>query len=289
MVTQQNQETARIEANAIRTQAHTSTYCLIDLTNGKCGTVVAVSIGSCYFLATAKHVIPASHKFKIVIHDAVDGVYDFAARHVHPTLDIGLLEVAPKDVPRFRDTFVPGNRIAIHVDQQVEYDVFVLGYPHKLIHQVAQLPLASNETLEAHQCNAFTFHSVAMPLSEWPSSGTTTVPVAGIDIFIEFNPEDSMQLLHAMATISPPTKIDSPAPHPAGISGGGIWRLDSIESNGVWQPAARLHGIQFGFNPAGWLRGALIDAWLDVVDNNYPDLKSDIQKIRQGPKTMSTT
>lgn len=289
MVSEHDAATAQIEANALASQAHASTYCLIDLKNGADGTVVAVNIGSRYFLATAAHVIPASHDFKIVVRDSIDGVYDFVARHVHPTFDVGLLELLPKDIPRFHDTFVPANALKVQADQQAEYNVTVVGYPGKLIDQIDQRPLSPNETVEVHQCNAFTFHSVALPLSEWPTSGTKTAPVPGIDIFIDFDPEDSMHLLNAKTSGEVPIKIELSAPHPAGISGGGIWLLRSSTSNTVWQPVALLHAIQFGFNSSGWLRGALIDTWLEVVDNNYPDLKSEIQEIRQQSKPTNAT
>jgi hypothetical protein len=286
MVSDQNAAGAQIEATALTSKAHASTYCLIDLTTGANGTVVAVNIGSRYFLATAAHVIPASHDFKVVVRDSIDGVYDFAARNVHPELDIGLLELLPKDIPRFHDTFVPANAIMVRSDQGAEYNVTVVGYPHKLIDQVDRRPLSPNETVEVHQCNAFTFHSVALPLSEWPSSGTKTPPVPGIDIFIDFNPEDSVHLIDAKKSGDTPFKIAASAPHPAGVSGGGIWLLQSSTSNTLWQPVAHLHAIQFGFHPSGWLRGALIDTWLEVVDNNYPDLKSEIRQIRQRPNPV---
>lgn len=289
MVSDHNATVAQIEANALASQAHASTYCIIDLTNGADGTVVAVNIGSRYFLATAGHVIPASHNFKIVVRDSIDGVYDFAALHVHPEIDVGLLELLPKDVPRFRDTFVPANAMAAQADQQAKYNVTVVGYPKRLIDQVDRVPLSANRTVGVHQCNAFTFHSVALPLSEWPTSGTRTPPVPGIDIFIDFDPEDCMRLMNAKTSGDIPLKIDSSAPHPAGISGGGIWLLRYSTSNSVWQPVADLHAIQFGFNPSGWLRGALIGTWLEVVDMNYADLKSDVEEIRRRSSQSNAT
>lgn len=289
MVNEPDDATSQIEVNALAAKAHASTYCLIDLTDGADGTVVAVNIGSRFFLATAAHVIPGSHDFSVVLRDSIDNVYDFAARHVHPTLDVGLLELLPKDVPRFHDTFVPADCINVQADQDTEYNVTVVGYPGKLIVQVDRRPLTPNETLQVQQCNAFTFLSVALPLSEWPTSGTKTVPVPGVDIFIDFDPEDSLHFMNPKTSGAAPVKVDSPAPHPAGISGGGIWLFRSSASNTVWQPVALLHAIQFGFHPSGWLRGALIDTWLEVVENNYPELKTEIQEIRQRPDSKNAT
>jgi len=284
-----NDPVSEIEVNALAAKAHASTYCIIDLTEGADGTVVAVNIGSRYFLATAAHVIPPSHNFTIVLRDAIDGIYDFAARHVHPTLDVGLLEILPKDVARFRDTFVRADCIHSHADQDTEYDVTVVGYPGGLIDQVDRRPLAPDETLQVHQCNAFTFLSMALSRAEWPTSGTRTTPAPGVDIFISFEPEDSLHFMHPKTAGAAPVKVDAEAPHPAGISGGGIWLFRSSAANTVWQPVALLHAIQFGYNPTGWLRGALIDSWLDVVDNNYPDLTSEIHAIRQRSNSTDAT
>ncbi|NQU25168.1 MAG: hypothetical protein HQ567_28100 [Candidatus Nealsonbacteria bacterium] len=281
MANEPDETVSQIEVNALAAKAHASTYCLIDRTNGADGTVVAINIGARFFLATAAHVIPASHEFSVVLRDSIDNVYDFAARHVHPTLDVGLLELLPKDVPRFRDTFVPADRIGAEADQDTEYNVTVVGYPEKFIDQIDRRPLTQNETLQVHQCNAFTFLSVALPRSEWPTSGTRTDPVLGVDIFISFHPDDSLQFMNAKTTGTVPVTIGSPAPHPSGISGGGIWLFRPSAPNAVWQPVALLHAIQFGFSRSGWLRGALIDTWLEVVENNYSDLKNEIQKIRQ--------
>ncbi len=285
----QNTAASQIEANALAGRANASTYCIIDLTNGANGTVVAVNIGSRYFLATARHVIPSSHGFEIVVRDSIGGVYDFAARHVHPELDVGLLELLPKDVSRFRDTFVPANSITAQADQQTEYNVTVVGYPSKLIDQVDRLALSPNETVDVRRCNVFTFHSVALPQSEWPTSGTTRPPIPGIDIFIDFDPEDSMYLTNAKSSGDIPLRIDSSAPHPAGISGGGIWLLRSSTSDTVWHPVAGLHAIQFGFNPTGWLRGLLIGKWLEVVEKNYQDLRSDVERIRRRSNPTNAT
>ena len=281
MANERNTALSEIEANAFVSRTHASTYCLFDRTNGADGTVVAVNIGTRYFLATAAHVIPASHDFEVVLRDSIDNVYEFAARHVHPIHDVGLLELLPKDVPRFRDTFVPENCIDVQANQQNEYDVTVVGYPEKLINQVDRRPIAPNEILEVHRCDAFTFLSVALPLSEWPTSGTRADPVPGIDIFIDFEPEERLHFLSAKTSGTSPVELDSKAPHPSGISGGGIWLFRPSPPNTVWHPLVVLHGIQFGFHPSGWLRGSLIGTWLEVVESNYPDLKSEVQKIRQ--------
>lgn len=140
-------------------------------------------------------------------------------------------------------------------------------------------PVSPTETVRVNECNAFTFHSHALPIAKWPTAGTNTSPVFGIDIFVAFDPEDSMYFGHAETAGSAHTQIDAKAPHPGGISGGGIWRIASSTSNSVWQPVALLHGIQFGFNRSGWLRGTSIKSWLELVDRNYPDLKTAIDEI----------
>jgi len=280
MTDRQPDVTEQIAANALTSSAHSCTYCLFDATTGANGTAVAVCIGPRYFLATAAHVIPESHEFRLVLRDSVDGICDFSARHVHPTIDVGLLELRSVDVPRLGNTFLPAERLQTHADQQTEYDVTVVGFPHELMRQVGELPLSADETLSLRMLSAFTFHSVALPVSEWPAIGTTRTPALGIDVFIDFDPEDSLSFTTARTAGDVPRQTNGQAPLPAGISGGGVWLLRSTQAGAIWHPAPLLHAIQFGFNPDGWLRAATIDSWLDVVDDNYPDLRPEISKIR---------
>jgi len=288
MANEESPVEAQIKEKALASQAHGSTYRLVDLTDGsRGGTVVAVNIGNRFFLATAKHVIPESHRFQVVLRNETTGPTDFVAHHVHPTLDVGLLEVAQKDVPVFGDTFVPANRIQPLANQDGNYDVTVIGYPAKLGRLVDRHPISRAEMLERYEWSALTFHSFALPPPEWPpaSECLPPVPVPGIDIFVSYyDQEETMHLLHPKtAGIIPPAIHGSPPP-PRGISGGGIWLLNSRDLNEVWRPTALLHAIQSGLCKPAWLRGVLIGAWLQIVDDHYPDVRAELQSIRDSAK-----
>lgn len=265
-----------IAANAFSHQAHSSTFRLIDKTDPTCGgTVVAVNIGSRFFLATAKHLIQKSHELTVVLRNSVvESVSQFAARHVHPDADVGLLELHASDVRHFGDNFVMPERFLLSLNQQGENAVTVIGYPGELISDLGTREIAENESVKLSTCSAFTFHTVALQRDEWPTSGTLTEPIWGRDIFLSFDPESTVRFLYPGGAGEPPPTIDRKRPHPAGISGGGIWVMRRATDIAVWQPRALLCGIQFGYYEAGgWLRGASLQVWLEIVEKNYPELE----------------
>jgi len=90
-----------------------------------------------------------------------------------------------------------------------------------------------------------------------------------------------MRFLHpGGAGVTPPI-VGRERPHPNGISGGGIWVMRKATDTDVWQPRALLCGIQFGYYKAGgWLRGASLRVWLEIVEKNYPELESHLRSIR---------
>lgn len=275
-----------MEIRALIAQIHACTYCLITETGDKAGTAVAVQIGSRHFLATAAHVLQQLDQFRVVLRAPLAGVDGFAAQHVHAELDVGLLEIDPSDVSRFNH-FVPADRIGVRADQEAEYDVIVLGYPTRLRFKVDERQISESETLSVSLCNAFTFSSFALCHSDWPSSTAITPPVLGVDLFIGFQPQNSLHFLDSSKPCVRSEKIDSEAPHPGGVSGCGIWVLSAATPNRVWQPRAYLHGIQSKYSEDGeWLRGTMMAAWLDLVEVNYPDLEADIQAIRKQPTPM---
>ena len=271
-----------IAENAIVLQAQSSTFRLIDQTKlNKGGTVVAVNIGSRFFLATARHVIPRTHRFLVVLKETLlEGASEFAARHVHPDVDVGLLELHAKDAHLLGDNFVTPERFLIDVGQE-EVPITVMGYPGDLISSLGTAQITETDSITLRECEAFTFQSATLPVNEWPREGLRTPSVPGQDIFISFHPEDSMRRLHPSGADAPPPPHDKERPNPEGISGGGIWVMRKAIDTTLWLPRAFLCGIQFGVDrDNGWLRGASLNVWLDVVEHNYPDLKPLIDDMR---------
>ena len=78
--TPERSEQAQIEANALMCQAHSSTFRIWNETNpAEGGTAVAVNIGSRFFLATARHVIPEGDDVVVVLTGFDESVTQFAA------------------------------------------------------------------------------------------------------------------------------------------------------------------------------------------------------------------
>ena len=273
----------QIAASAFAHQAHASTYRLVDKTDpSRGGTAVAIKIGARCFLATARHVIPNAHEVALVLRDSVvEELSGFAARHLHQKADVGLLELHDRDMSLLGDTFVTPDRFLLGVDQSQEGPVTVIGFPGDLIRDLDTHQISEEEYVNVFVCSAFTFLTVALPLNEWPKSGTETEPIPGRDIFIDFHPESTMRLLHPAGAGKDPPVVEQERPHPRGISGGGIWVMKKATAKEVWEPRALLCGIQFGYNPKdGWLRGMLLNVWLEIVRDNYPDLRSELQRLQ---------
>src|SRR5262249_5760992 len=115
----------------------------------------------------------------------------------------------------------------------------------------------------------------------WPTLATP--PIVGSDIFLSYFPEDKMSFLAPRESSKSLKSTNLLAPHPEGMSGGGVWR-EGLTTSSIWQPNATLHAIQcsccddlrdrMAATPRreGWLRATLISKWLEIVKENYPDL-----------------
>jgi hypothetical protein len=283
--TPERSERAQIEANALMCQAHSSTFRICNETNpAKGGTAVAVNIGSRFFLATARHVIPEGDDVTVVLRGYDESVTQFAARHVHPGADVGVLELRQEDVPRFGGTFVTPDRLIANLDQREENAVAVIGYPAGLMTDHGPLWADENESVRLCQVTAFTFLSQTLPLREWPTSGTLSPPNVGRDVFIHFEPENRLHPLPSAGAGAPLSAIDGSPPPPPGISGGGIWLMRAVEEKTLWRPRTLLCGIQSHALTSGkWLRGVSLGVLLEVVERNYPDLEPHLRQARTSP------
>lgn len=261
-----------IQFKALTQQATSRTYRLIDKTD-TCsgGTAIAITIGDRYFMATAGHVISKDHKYEIVLRNKNVQMIDcFQSRQFDIDTDVGLLEI-PNEKKRLIDSWVTVSDIYTDIDQHKKNDVVIVGYPGEYITQASKIQIIKNYSLELQICNSLCYSSFTLPMEEWPTEGIENQTIEGRDIFIDFDPDGDM-------FTSPPNTVDiSPedsmqCPELAGISGGGIWLLESEEGS-IWKPFVKLIGIQHRvFKRNQWMRGTLINCWLDLVAKKYPDL-----------------
>ncbi len=261
-----------IQCEALTRQASSRTYRLIDKTDQSCGgTAIAINIGDRYFMATAGHVISKDHKYDIVLKkEKAQSIDCFQACQFDTDTDVGLLEI-PKEKKHLIDSWVTVSDIYTDIDQHKKNDVVIVGYPGEYITQTLKIQISKNNFLNFRICNTLCYLSFTLPMEEWPTEGIKNQTIEEQDIFIDFDPGENM-------FTSPPNTVDiSPAgsmqcPELPGISGGGIWLLES-EEGVIWKPSIKLIGIQHSaFKKDQWMRGTLINCWLDLVAKNYPDL-----------------
>lgn len=258
-----------IQYEALTRQASSRTYRLIDMTDpARGGTVIAININDHYFLATAAHVIPKDHEYRIVLRNkTVSPSIEFLSRKVDTQADVGLLEI-PKEKKHLIDTWVTISDISKDFDQNKKNDVVIAGYPGQYIIQSSETQITEDTYLEFQICNSLCYLSFTIPMDKWPidkweSEGTQRQPVKGRDIFVDFDPDGDM-------FASSPDNVDiSPAdsiqcPRLDGMSGGGIWLLES-EDGPIWKPSVKLIGIQHHVKKDQWMRGTLISCWLALV------------------------
>ena len=261
-----------IQFEALTRQTSSRTYRLIDMTNQSLGgTVIAVNIGEHYFLATAAHVISKDHEFNIVLKKK-NALYidSFLSKYVDDKSDIGLLEIS-KEYKHLIDPWITVSDICTDFDQHIENNVVVTGYPAQSIVRASREQITEGYFLETQICNALCCSSFTWPIKKWPSNGMEIQPLAGRDVFIDYDPGDMFASDPSKVDITPINSVR--CPELPGISGGGIW-LPLSESDTIWEPKVKLIGIEHSvFKRHGWIRGAHINCWLDLVSEKYPHLK----------------
>ena len=274
----------QIGGQAIAEQDRRHTYCLIDQTsNTKIGTCIAIKLGERYFLASAAHVIQNADNLQVLIRDQVTlSISDSIARHYDTGLDLGLIEIPPSDSHCFE--FLSQNVLGTTISDEQEIPVMVMGFPSQFCQPLKEIDLTTELTTRIIGCGTLTFNTVLLHKSEWPKEGLPDENgnyrplIESRDILIDYHPKSEVKPFtpKTAGTNNPSVECLSLDPH--GISGGGIWFSQMAQKpTGVQFPDARLIGLQLGWHrEKNLLRGIRIEAWLDFVRENYPDLKNVI-------------
>lgn len=135
-------------------------------------------------------------------------------------------------------------------EQKID-EYFVSGFPEKL-----KQPIVVGK-LNRMNMTMFNYLTGPIPEKDWPKEF-----LPGHDIVLEFTP-----------VFSEASGDQRAAPLPKGISGGGIWKVDSTKSN-IWSTARlRLVGIQTGANiKTELIYGRPLTFWIRMVKRDHPDL-----------------
>jgi len=158
----------------------------------------------------------------------------------------------------------------------------VVGFAGQFCKPGRQIDLTTETLLKLVDCQTLTYHTVVLPRSQWPSEGLLDEHgrckqlVNGRDMLIDFEPEPEVIPFRpkSTGTENPPVECKSLDPH--GMSGGGIWLAQVKEGKeNIQSPDPRLIGLQTGWHPSkNLLHGIRVGVWLDLVRNQYPDLRN---------------
>lgn len=267
------------EFKAISQQVQRWTYRLVDRTDpAGGGTGIAIKIGNRLFVATAGHVISKNHEYSLVLRNGVvHSISSFVARHIDEHADVGLLEVAADDYEYLIEGCASLANVYTQPDRHAENSVIVGGYPGEYIVRTAREQITENSDLEVQLCNSLCYLSVTIPVRKWPTEGTNRTPEEGRDVFVDYDPGDMSVSLPNTVDIAQTGSLQCPKLH--GMSGGGIWLLES-KDDVIWRPNAKLIGIQCSVHqPNKWMRGALIHTWLRLVVKQYGELSEQLGSV----------
>lgn len=265
-----------IQWDALRHQSSRFTYCLIDETEQKMGTAIAVKLGQRFFFATAKHLIDNNHEMTILaVHPLAPATSsDFIAKHFHERLDIGLLELNSAVADRF--DFAESTRLLEEFDSEGTLPgALVIGFPRQFIRS-AETQITADVRLRIIRTDSLVLRSVVLPQSQWPSNSTLLEPLNPTrDLLVDYKPESQVRHLPPGTSVTDVHPVDCPELDPCGMSGGGIWLAYVEQRNeGLLLPDVRLIGIQTGwYRQSGWLKGLRIGVWLNLIRTMYPDLQ----------------
>ena len=234
------------------------------------------------FLATAAHLLKNDHEYEILLPEANCPIVDaFEDVHIDTSNDIACVEMRPSVVENLYDRFIKGDQILSQLDAEKEWPVFIIGYPGQLISSARAKSAVDGTEGTLYTYVAFTIPTVSISASRWKSKSFERPASSERDLFLEHDPGNTMDLLHASNAGNTPPKIEMSPPDVFGMSGGAIW-LKRAEQGLVWCPSLRLIGVQVSWNTEHTrLRGTRIDCWLTLVDRKYPELRRCISGIRK--------
>lgn len=275
-------DAGQIMGQALAEHARRHTYCLIvEGASTTVGTAVAIQLGQRYFLATAAHVIQGSdHMIKALVRNrTVPHVAHFDAMHCDQQSDMGLLEISPLHSSHF--TFLTRDRLCERMVNRDYPPTMVVGFPVQFNHTLPPVGIGRDAVLQLIICNSLTYHTQILPSSDWPNEGLPDENgilqplIEERDMLIDFEPGQEVRPFTPQSAGRLNATVECPTLDPHGMSGGGIWLAQvRMSTHNVSYPDAPLIGLQVGWHQTkNWLHGIHIGAWLDLVREEYPDLK----------------
>ena len=248
------------------------------------GTGVCIKIGIHYFIATAAHVLKPKGKNHVLSKPPFKEIDPFPISPIHvgtdENVDVAFLEIEESIALELQTEFLELKDLLVQTGPLDDL-VFMAGFPTeytRLRNQANQVhidPLfflgipinptgnpAGVENLEyPHRLANAEDHIIVHWSQEQDTDGS----------IIDYDSKVSYDLGR--------TKM----PEPYGISGGGIWAMDIIKAEGIWQSdQAKLVAIQTRWNEKKrYVKGTRIHHWLALIRENYDDLQDCITAVVQ--------
>jgi len=157
----------------------------------------------------------------------------------------------------------------------------VTGCPGQLIE--IEESVSANVRHRMYSFRPLSIETFILPHHKWPDGqGSLQQPLnPSTDVLAHFRSglvlyEENRQVLDARLE---PWNIEEV--NLGGMSGGGIWLEVESDAPRLWRPSCALIGLDKSVNvKEQWIRGTLIDKWLELVHLHYPDLRECVTEIR---------
>lgn len=242
-------------------------------------TAVAVRLGGRRFLATAGHVLVANHQMALLLEDGEYPVIEARREwRFDPEVDVGFIELNDEsEVGDLR--FVEAASILTRLNAECRNPVLLVGF------------MAREFQVQGNGRLGFVLYAgsfVTLPRQEWPESwcvGMTSRPARlshNRDVFLRLPDDRRVKYVHSNSGEWLGSISTMPEPH--GLSGAGLWFTHCRLARGhsPWQAQPKLIAIRGSYRSAsGVLRATRIDCWLKLLLSHYPELRAELEGIRQ--------
>lgn len=244
------------------------------------GSFVKIKIGEHFLLATAGHVIEQIQHSDSLFAISQQGQIPLT-RFIRQCRsddgdDVGLLEADPEEAMRI-GPYLGAEAILPKYDKRRPWSVLAVGFPNQT-HYTLPKTLA---------VLGLCYLTQLVPTRKWPTNLEVPLEVSR-DVIVEYAAEVLSQVTSPGRELATDRARLRASPNPSGSSGGGMWlpNIRTRKGSGIRHGDVRLIAITVAFlSKSRLLRGIAIGHWLNLVEDNYPDLANCIGQIRKNQIT----
>ena len=247
------------------------------------GTGVCIKIRTHYFIATAAHVLKPDEEIHVISKPPFKEIDPFLISPIHvgtdENVDVAFLEIEESIALELQTEFLELKDLLAQTGPLDDL-VFIAGFPT----EYARLYSQENQV----RIEPLFFSGIPINPTGNPAG------VENLEYPTSANPEDHIIVHWSEEQNTDGSIIDydskvsydlgrTKMPKPHGISGGGIWAMDIIKAEGIWQSnQAKLVAIQTHWNEKKrYVKGTRIHHWLALIRENYDDLQDCITSVVQ--------